>query len=388
MPTFLQRNAVYLLVGFVACLIALGLVALLSTGAFARDSHGDPDYFLKRQALWLGVGIVVCIVASLIDVSFWRASWWFWFGLAILLLIGCFVPSFGMEINGSKRWINLRVINFQPSELAKIASVMFLAFWFTKFEANASQVLKGFFLPAMVVGVPMGLIMAEVDIGSTLLIGGTMAVLMFISGTRTGILVLLVLLGLAGIAGAVILIPERMDRFTAFLDLEKFREGEGLQQYQALIAFGSGGLEGLGLGLGRQKMLYVPYAHTDFIFPMIGEELGLRFTLPVVFAYLTIFVSASCICIHARNRFGMLFGFGLSFLVAFQAAVNIGVTTALLPNKGLPLPFVSYGGSNLVICLFVVGVLISLHRTAAALPQAANSNKQLQVGIRRRTPRI
>jgi cell division protein FtsW len=157
-------------------------------------------------------------------------------------------------------------------------------------------------------------------------------------------------------------IDERHQRILAFLNPEQYRLGEGLQQWQALIAFGSGGIDGLGLGEGRQKMLYLPYAHTDFIFPMIGEELGLKFTLLTVAGYLLVCLCGSLVAANARDRFGLLLGIGSVMMISLQAAVNIGVTTSLLPNKGMPLPFISYGGSNLMVCLFLIGLLVNIHR--------------------------
>ena len=177
---------------------------------------------------------------------------------------------------------------------------------------------------------------------------------------------------------------ERMGRLAAFLDPQRFKEDAGLQQMQALIAWGSGGMEGLGLGNGRQKMLYLPYAHTDFIFPMIGEELGLRISLLVVFLFVVIIVCGMMIALHAKDRFGLLLSGGIVALVGLQAAVNIGVTTSLLPNKGLPLPFISYGGSNLVACLFGVGLLLNVYRQGVFEP-ANNQRAAMQVRV---TPRI
>jgi cell division protein FtsW len=156
----------------------------------------------------------------------------------------------------------------------------------------------------------------------------------------------------------------------AFLDPQKYRLEEGLQQWQALLAFGVGGVSGLGLGEGRQKMLYLPYAHTDFIFPMIGEELGLRFTLLTVFCFLLILLAGVLIAMNARDRFGMLLGFGITIAITLQAAINIGVTTSLLPNKGMPLPFISYGGSNLAVSMLLIGILLNIHRQGRRVPQA------------------
>src|SRR4051794_10021698 len=207
---------------------------------------------------------------------------------------------------------------------------------------------------------------------------------MFVAGTNA------ILLGAisAGTLGGIIFIatcmPERMSRLLAFLHPENYKEDAGLQQMQALIAWGSGGMEGLGLGNGRQKMLYLPYAHTDFIFPMIGEELGLRVSLLVVFLFIIIIVCGMMIALHAKDRFGMLLGCGIVSLLALQAAVNIGVTTSLLPNKGLPLPFISYGGSNLAACFFGVGLLLSIYRQGNFEPV---NTKRATIQVRT-TPRI
>src|ERR1700724_1712395 len=198
---------------------------------------------------------------------------------------------------------------------------------------------------------------------------------------------LLSIVALAGAGGIVFLatqISERMGRLAAFMDPERFKDDAGLQQMQALIAWGSGGMEGLGLGNGRQKMLYLPYAHTDFIFPIIGEELGLRVSLLVVFLFVVIIVCGMMIALHAKDRFGLLLGCGVVSLLALQAAVNIGVTTSLLPNKGLPLPFISYGGSNLVACMFGIGLLLNIYRQGVLEP-LHKKRATMQV---RMTPRI
>jgi cell division protein FtsW len=224
----------------------------------------------------------------------------------------------------------------------------------------------------------------EVDLGTTALIGATMFAMMFVAGTHPAWLGLLSLGGLAGMLFVATSMPERMGRLAAFMDPERYKDDAGLQQMQALIAWGSGGMEGLGLGNGRQKMLYLPYAHTDFIFPMIGEELGLRISLLVVFLFVVIIVCGMMIALHAKDRFGLLLGSGIVSLLGLQAAVNIGVTTSLLPNKGLPLPFVSYGGSNLAACLFAIGLLLNIYRQGVLEP-AKNKSAVIRA---RTTPRI
>jgi cell division protein FtsW len=209
---------------------------------------------------------------------------------------------------------------------------------------------------------PAALVLGEVDLGTTALIGATTFVVMFVAGTNPLWLGGLAVAGLGGLLVVATQISERMGRLSAFLHPQNYKDDAGLQQMQALIAWGSGGMDGLGLGNGRQKMLYLPYAHTDFIFPIIGEELGLRFSLLVVFLFIVIIVCGIMIALHARDRFGLLLGCGIISLLALQAAVNIGVTTSLLPNKGLPLPFMSYGGSNLAASMFGIGILLNIYR--------------------------
>jgi cell division protein FtsW len=380
----MHRKSAYILFVAVLAMLVIGIVMLFSTSAFARDSHGDVYFFIKRQGLWLGIGLVICTAAALMDYHFWQSTWWLWLGLAIVALAFCFVPHFGMRINGSRRWVGLGPVTFQPSEMAKIAVVFFLAYWFSRFENASRHPLYGFILPLLIIAPLLILILTEVDLGTTVLIGATAFVVMFVAGANPILLGLVSLVGLSGLMFVATQMSERMGRLAAFLDPQRFKEDAGLQQMQALIAWGSGGMEGLGLGNGRQKMLYLPYAHTDFIFPMIGEELGLRMSLLVVFLFVVIIVCGMMIALHAKDRFGLLLGCGVVSLLGLQAAVNIGVTTSLLPNKGLPLPFISYGGSNLVTCLFGVGLLLNIYRQAVLEP-ANKKGTAIQV---RATPRI
>lgn len=380
----MHRKSAYFLFLAVLGMLVIGIVMLFSTSAFAKDSHGDMYFFVKRQAVWLGVGFVVCAVAAIVDYHFWLRTWWIWFALALVALAFCFVPHFGMRINGSRRWVALGPATFQPSEIAKVAVIFFLAAWFATREKECSQFLQGFVIPFAIVCSALLLIVTEVDLGTTALIGATMFVIMFVAGTHPALLGILSLGGLGGILFVATHMSERMARLAAFMDPERFKDDAGLQQMQALIAWGSGGMEGLGLGNGRQKMLYLPYAHTDFIFPMIGEELGLRISLLVVFLFVVIIVCGLMIALHAKDRHGLLLGCGIVSLLGLQAAVNIGVTTSLLPNKGLPLPFISYGGSNLAACLFGIGLLLNIYRQGVLEP----AKKKSAVIRARTTPRI
>ena len=362
----MQKHGIHFLLLTVAGLVVLGVVMLFSTSAFAQDSHGDIYFFVKRQVMWLCVGLAVAVFAARMDYHVWERSWWVWFGGAFFLLLLCFVPHIGLRLNGSSRWLNIGVGALQPSEFAKIASLFFLAWWFSKFEVESKGFLMGFAAPMGVLALLLLPIVLEVDMGNTALIGATGLVMMFVAGAAMRWLLLMSAAGVAGILFLGMHISERQGRLMAFMHPENF-PNEFYQQLQGLIAFGSGGIEGLGLGQGRQKMLYTPYAHTDFIFPMIGEELGLRITLLTVAGYLLVCLCGSLVATNARDRFGLLLGIGAVMMISLQAAVNIGVTTALLPNKGMPLPFISYGGSNLMVCLFMIGLLINIHRQGKPL---------------------
>jgi len=380
----MHRKSAYILFLAVLGMLVIGIVMLFSTSAFARDSHGDVYFFIRRQAIWLGIGLAVCTVGALVDYHFWQRTWWLWFALALIALALCFVPHLGMRINGSRRWVGLGQFGFQPSEIAKIAAVFFLAAWFSRYEKATSSLLRGFVLPLAIVSLLLALILTEVDLGTTVLLGATAFVVMFVAGVNPMLLSVVWLAGVGGILFLATQMSERMGRLAAFLDPQRFKQDAGLQQMQALIAWGSGGMEGLGLGNGRQKMLYLPYAHTDFIFPIIGEELGLRASLLVVFLFVVIIVCGMMIALHAKDRFGLLLGCGVVSLLALQAAVNIGVTTSLLPNKGLPLPFISYGGSNLVASLFWIGLLLNIYRQGVLEPL----HKKRTTMPARMTPRI
>ncbi len=380
----MHRKSAYILFLAVLGLLVIGIVMLFSTSAFARDSHGDVYFFIKRQAIWFGIGLAVCTFAALIDYHFWQRTWWLWFALALIALTLCYFPPLGMRINGSRRWVGLGQLTFQPSELAKLAAIFFLAAWFSRYEKAGNSAIYGFLLPLGTISLLAGLVLGEVDLGTTALLGTTAFVVMFVAGANPLWLGMVAFAGLGSIVVVATQISERMGRLSAFLHPQNFKEDAGLQQMQALIAWGSGGMEGLGLGNGRQKMLYLPYAHTDFIFPIIGEELGLRFSLLVVFLFVVIIVCGIMIALHAKDRFGLLLGCGVVSLLALQAAVNIGVTTSLLPNKGLPLPFISYGGSNLVTCLFGIGLLLNIYRQGSLEPP----HKRPTIAQVRITPRI
>lgn len=387
----MHRKSVYLLLLAIGILIVIGCVMLFSTSAFALDRRGDPNFYIRRHFMWLGVGLVAFVAGSLVNYHWLEKVRWWLYGVSAFLLVLCFVPGVGLCIKGSRRWLDLPgFASFQPSELAKLATVVALAAWYARRDVNERSFVKGFIMPGLIVALPVALIAPEVDMGCTALIGATAFGVMFVAGARLRFLLPVVAVFVMGGYLVATKIPERMERLMAFRNLEKYKLDAGLQQYQALIGFGSGGDDGLGLGNSRQKLSFLPEAHTDFIFPIIGEELGLRITLLVVACYLTVVLCGVLIAMNSSDRFGMLLGFGIVVVISLQAAVNIGVTTALLPNKGLPLPFVSYGGSNLALCLLSIGILINIYRqglnekevtSRATVLAARTRNRRLAVRI-------
>lgn len=357
------RSSAILLCVSVAALVSMGLVMLTSTSMWAA---GVEEYSLvKRQIIWTGVGLLAAGGLAWMDYRLLRKSWIPILLGACVLLALCYVPGVGVWRNGETRWISLPLLGqFQPSEIAKIAIIVALAAWFALYQAEAVCFWRGFVAPALILGVPTMLIFFEKDMGTAAAVGAAGFAVLFVAGTRWWWLVMSAAAGFAGLAYMVMSDDNRWARIMAFLDLEGTRLGAGLQQYRAMLAFGSGGLTGVGLGNGTEKHGALPFAHTDFIFSMIGEELGLVATLGTVFCFVLITVSGLSIALNANDHFGRLLGVGLTAMIVIPAVMNIGVTTAVLPNTGLPLPFVSYGGSNLVFTLAAVGLLVSLHRRA------------------------
>jgi cell division protein FtsW len=368
----MAKYSIILLILAALSLIALGITMLAST-TFEIAQEGGEDYVtLWRQLGWLAVATVLCVITAVIDYNVWlRWRWHILISTAVLLTL-CYVPLTSVKINGSRRWIGLQALGvnglrLQPSEFAKIALVIALAGWYGIHEALTRTFLRGFLLPGMLLLAVVALIGCEFDLGSALLASAVGLGVMFVAGAKIRYLAIIVLLCGGGLAAGIKFLPNRFDRIMVTFDLEKHREDLGLQQWVSKLAFGSGGIEGRGLGEGRMKLSYLPEAHTDFIFPMIGEELGLRGTAAVVLAFAVLVMAGMVVSAYAPNRFGKLLGAGLTFLLGMEALLNMGVTTALLPNKGLPLPFVSYGGSSLVAAMVAVGILINIHRQGVHL---------------------
>jgi cell division protein FtsW len=258
------------------------------------------------------------------------------------------------------------IVSFQPSELAKITLVVALAHYGARYQRHMLTFWRGIAIPSVFIGLVLGLIFIEPDRGTTILLAMVSGALLLIAGARWKYFVPPLVVAAVGLLISLWLDPMRRTRIFSWVYLEEHKSGVGYQAYQAMLALGSGGLTGRGLGEGRQKLGFVPLSISDFIFSVIGEELGLIATLLVVLAFVALMICGIYIACNSHELFGLLLGSGITFLIALQAFINIGVVTGALPNKGLPLPFISYGGSNLLIMLTCVGLLISIARKGYA----------------------
>jgi cell division protein FtsW len=354
-----MKVAVTTLTFCVASLLALGLVMLYSSSMTQVGAH-----YLMMQLIWCLFGFGLCVTAVAVDYQLLKKYAWPLFALSILLLALVLVPHIGRKINGARRWYDLHGVRFQPSELGKIALIIALAWYGDRFQRRMHTFTWGIAVPLLIIAGILGLVFVEPDRGSTILLAAVSGAVLLMAGVQWKFIVPPVILAVAGLAVSIVHDPMRMKRIFSWLDLEQNKDGVGYQAYQAMIALGSGGWGGLGLGNGRQKLGFVPEHHTDFIFSIIGEELGLVATLLVVAAFVVIAICGLHIALRAPDRFGTLLATGITLLISLQAAINIGVVTSALPNKGLPLPFISYGGSNLLAMLTCVGILLSVARQA------------------------
>jgi cell division protein FtsW len=354
-----MRVAALVVVFCVALLLAAGLVMLYSSSMSQVGS-----YYLVRQLCWCGAGLLLGGFLAGVDYLRWRRWVWVLYGLVVLLLVLVLVPGVGLKINGARRWLGLGDFRLQPSELAKPVLVLTLA-WFGDQRARCLASLRGIWKPGLCVGLVVGLVFLEPDVGTAVMLAVLAGVMLVVAGAP---LRWVIPAGLCGAVAAGLYVwqdPVRARRLLAWWALEETKLDSGFQPYQAMLALGSGGWTGLGLGNGRQKLGFVPEHHTDFIFAIIGEELGLVGTLAVVVLFMVLVGVGLWIALRAREPFGMLVAAGVTTWIGLQAAINMAVVTSLLPNKGLPLPFISYGGSSLLAALAGVGLLLSVARRAA-----------------------
>ncbi|MDH4869591.1 putative lipid II flippase FtsW [Pseudomonas sp. BN515] len=345
-------------------LLGLGLVMITSASSeVAAALSGNPLYHMIRHLIYLMIGLVAGLITLQIPMAFWQRHGARLMLAAIVLLIMVLLPGIGREINGAKRWIGFGLFNLQPSELAKLFTVMFIAGYMVRRQDEVREKLTGFIKPMLVLGPIAVLLLAEPDFGATVVLVGSCIAMLFLGGIN--LVRFIPLAGAVLAAGVLVMTSQsyRMQRLTNFVDPWADQYGAGYQLSQALIAFGRGEWFGVGLGNSIQKQFYLPEAHTDFVFAVLAEELGMVGALATVGLFVFVSVRALYIGLwaeKARQYFSAYVAYGLAFLWIGQVLINIGVNVGLLPTKGLTLPFLSYGGSSLVICCVSLALLLRI----------------------------
>lgn len=352
-------------VGFFLSLIVialtfLGLVILFSA---SQSMHDDPTTLLKKQLIWLVIACFAGLVALIVNLESLRAYAFILGGGSILLLVLVLVPGLGVTVNGAQRWMEFGFMRLQVSEIGKLGLLFALAHYLAMNRRNLDDILRGYLVPSGILAVFCGLIIIEPDYGTAFLCGAVGGIMMFLAGVRLKFLIPIGVLALGWFSVMVYLDPVRLRRITSFLDVEGNRGDSAYQLWQGILAFGAGGVHGVGLGAGRQQMSFLPEAHTDFIFAIVAEELGFIFTAGVVLLYMTLFFIGVLQLRRAPNLYQYLLVMGALLFITFQALINIGVVTGSLPTKGMSLPFISYGGSNLVLMFTLTGIILNGFRT-------------------------
>ena len=344
-------------------LMVTGIVMIYSTSAiYAQERYGDAAFFLKRHLIYLGVGLVLSGWVLSLDPQEIRRWARPVVGLTLLLLLAVLVPGVGHKVSGARRWFRLGWFSIQPSEIAQLTVILYLADVLARKRGRLENFIQGVLPSLIVLGAAIGLILIEPDLGTAVALGAVALLLLFIAGVRMKVLVPLLLSAIPVLVGLVALKPYRVRRILAYLNPWADPEGIGFQLIQSLVALGSGGIFGLGLGESRQKLFYLPAAHTDFIFSVIGEEIGLvGATLVMILLGLFVWYGIR-LALSSPDGFGVFTGLGVMLLMAVESLVHIGVTSGAIPTKGLPLPFISYGGTAMVMNLVSVAVLLNVTR--------------------------
>ncbi|MFQ5450176.1 MAG: putative lipid II flippase FtsW [Nitrospinaceae bacterium] len=345
----------------VATLILMGIVMVFSSSAvFAMEEYNDSYYFLKRQLLFLFLGSGVLWAARKTNYHKLEQFTYPVMIITLLLLLAVMLPGLGKEAGGARRWLSLGGFSFQPSELAKFTVVVFIAKSLVKRADKLRNFAYGFLPNLIVLGFFFVPILYQPDLGTALIISMVAFTMLFIAGVRKKFLFLSMAAGIPFLVSAIMNAEYRTRRILAFLDPWQDPSNTGFQAIQSFYAFGRGGYWGLGLGDSSQKLFYLPEAHTDFIFSVIGEELGFIGTMGILILFAVLMWRGFVTAYRAKDPFGSHLAIGLTLLLGFQAFINMGVTVGILPTKGLPLPFISMGGSSLVVSMLCVGVLLNI----------------------------
>ena len=345
-------------------LVCIGMVMIYSASSiYAWERYNDSLFFLKRHLSFIVIGTVFTILAMAIDYVKLRKWAKPLLLISIFLLILVLIPGIGREVAGARRWFRLKFISFQPSELVNLAVIIYLADFITR-KGNIARTFWRGFLPLMfVLGLVTLLILAQPDLGTALALGVVVFIILFVAGVRISYLLSIILASVPLLYILIFSVPYRRTRITAFLNPWLDPQGSGFQIIQSQIALGSGGIFGLGLGQSRQKLFYLPAAHTDFIFSIITEELGLLGAVATIILFMIFIQQGFKVIKNTEDKFGYFLGLGLVLMISLKAIINIGVSCGVFPTKGLPLPFISYGGSSFIFDLVSVGLLLNIART-------------------------
>jgi cell division protein FtsW len=354
----------WFLFAIAASLALFGVIMVYSASAMIALKESDNQFaYVNKQLVFTSIGLITMYLTSKIHYRWYQKTWFVW-GLFILTAV-LLTATFGFgAINGARRWVRFAGFSFQPSELAKVALPIMLAWYFVKREEYVGDFKKGVLPVVAIFGVFVALILAEKDLGTVIVLSSIFVIVYFAAGARW-IHIGSVAASLIVLGGVMLLIsPYRMARLMAFMNPAENADGAGYQVMQGLYAIGSGGIIGEGFAKGQQKLFYLPYPYSDFIFAVVGEELGLFGTLAVVLAFGLLLWRGTRAALMAPDRFGMLLGMGIITGLITQALFNISVVISIVPAKGIPLPFISYGGSSIVITLFAIGILLNLSQYA------------------------
>jgi len=349
------------LLGASIILISIGIVMIYgTTSAISLRTYGDSYHIFKKHLVWVGIGGVVMFLARRMDYHRIRIFTYPLLFLSFFLLLMVIIPSVGTKVGGARRWLRLGGLSFQPGELAKVSIIIFLAHSLTKRREEIKEFVQGFLPNIFVVGLCCLLILVEPDLGTAFLIFVVSMFVMYMGGVS-----ILHLIGLIGVISpmayfAVFNVEYRRRRIMAFVDPWKDPQGSGFQIIQSLVSFGRGHIAGVGIGEGKQKLFFLPEAHTDFIFSVIGEELGLIGSILTLSVFFLLVARGIRISLKAPDLYGKYLAFGITVMLALQIVLNICVTIGLFPPKGIPLPLVSVGGSSLVVAMGMIGILLNI----------------------------
>ncbi|MFH1776363.1 MAG: putative lipid II flippase FtsW [Candidatus Omnitrophota bacterium] len=342
-------------------LIAIGVVIIYSASSiYAFEQYGDELYFLKRHLLYLLYGLILTTLVMSVDYHKFQKFSKPLFLFSVFLLILVLLPGIGREIAGAKRWLRLGIISLQPSVIAKIALVLYIADVLARKQDKIKSFLHGFLPPMIVLAVYIVLVLRQPDLGTAVTFTMVALIICFVGGVKVTHLLSTIFMIIPFAYFLVFTVPYRRSRIIAFLNPWQDPKGAGYQIIQSLVAMGSGEFFGLGLGKSKQKLFYLPAAHTDFIFSILGEELGFIGTSLVIILFGVLIWQATKIALKAKELFGQLLAVGIISCIGLEAIINIGVSISFLPTKGLPLPFISYGGSALIFNMVAIGLLLNI----------------------------